>query len=195
MRHATCYLLALMSVSALGACSSPPTYLYLIEDSDKAPQSIHSVQDKTIINLSKIELPAYAQDERVLRKSQNHSITADDNHRWAEPPDQSLTRVLSTKLSRKMDVVTMVDPLPRGVNPSYRVVVSVDVFLLNETADAEFSGHVTLMSGDGRETLRILPFSLETQSKSLAAGDYATAIEENLEALSDFIATALDLSA
>lgn len=183
MHRFTLPKISLAFVAALGACSSPPTNLYLIDAELTERSRQMSVSEQDVISIAKIELPTYARDERVIRRGLNHRLIADDDNRWAEPPEDSLTRVLAANLGHQLDATALVEPLPRGLPVSRRVHIIIDRFLLNDASYAEWSGYAAILSGDGRLTLHIVPFDMSTPSASSSVGDYATAIEQNLEEL------------
>ena len=177
----------LFIVIAAAACSSPPTNLYLIDDRGERSPALSS-QGLPVVGLEKVDLPSYAQDERVISRGANHRLIADDNNRWAEPPEESLTRVLALKLGRELNALPLTEPFLRGADLSLRIAVTLDTFILNEDGEAEMSGQTAILSPNGRDVLAIERFAFKTKAASGSAGDYASAIEADLQKLSTSIA-------
>ncbi|MEL6365543.1 MAG: PqiC family protein [Pseudomonadota bacterium] len=168
------------------ACASKPPKLYLIEDAPNAggPQQARELY----VGVARVALPAYASDARIARRSEGGRLILDDDHRWAEPPEDSLTRVLSSQIARELGGLSVSEPFPRGFKLDIRVASTFDQFLLTENGEAVMTGTISYITGDGRRTLKIEPFSVKTGVTGASMGDYAAAVSVNLAEIGGQIA-------
>ena len=187
-------VLSMMFLSlALTACfSGPPPKLYLLEPLiedplDAVPQNV------TALGLAVVKLPGYVKDERVASRGNAGVVSISDDHRWAESPDEAITRVLADRLRFHVGATVLTEPWPRGYAPMARVEVTFDRLLREPLGGVDMAGHIQLISGDGRTLSKILPFQFVYYGRgdefaqffaatSLAINDIARMVAEALAA-------------
>ncbi|MEM9286027.1 MAG: PqiC family protein [Pseudomonadota bacterium] len=170
--------LVLFLLLTLSACASAPPKFYLLE----APSALASNQQATgpygTIGISRVALPAYASSEKIARVDEDRQLFKEDDHRWAEPPADGLTRVLAAALASQTGATVITEPFPRGLDPDLRVSVQFDRFLRSPSGAAMIAGQYTLEDSLGRNVLAIEPFSVEVTSDSAGYNAYADAVAD-----------------
>lgn len=181
-------------VLILSSCSgSPPPDLYLLDVGSAGPKDTMPWYER--IGMEKVRLPAYAQSDRIASLRSDHIVVQDDDNRWAEPPEEALSRVLALSLGRQLGGDVVVEPFPRGFDPDLRVQIRFDRFLRNGEGASEIAGQVTLLSGDGRSVLDIERFDVVTGASDLRYAAYVEAVSLAVDTLSERItASAISLS-
>jgi len=157
-RSAMRFFIVSLVLLTLSAClSGPPAKLYLLEPLiedplDAVPPNVSA------LGLAVVELPGYIKDERIASRGEAGIISLSDQHRWAESPDEAITRVLADRLRFHVGSTVLTEPWPRGYSPMARVEVTFDRLLREPLGGVDMAGHIQLISGDGRSLLKILPF-------------------------------------
>lgn len=149
---------------ALTACSSgPPPKLYLLDSPTAGSISVELAKkaDITSLGMSPVTLPGYANDAQIASLNVDGTINQSDAHRWAEDPDDAISRVLSERLRAHADTTVLIEPWPRDYAPAARVEVSFDKLLREPTGGALMVGQILLLSGNGRTLLKAVPFNLK----------------------------------
>ncbi|MFK8082017.1 MAG: membrane integrity-associated transporter subunit PqiC [Granulosicoccus sp.] len=151
------------AVLALSACSSgPPPRLYLLD-----AQPVGDVADDvktasiTALGISQIKLPGYASDPRIAASVGDGSIVLMDAQRWAEEPEDAITRLLAKRLRARATATVLVEPWPRDYSPQARVEVIFDRLLNRPDGGAHLAGYIQLLSGDGRSLRQSVPFEFQ----------------------------------
>lgn len=148
---------------ALNACSSgPPPKLYLLDSPTSGLVSVELAKKADIksLGMSPVTLPGYANDAQIASLNVDGTINQSDAHRWAEDPDDAISRVLSERLRAHADTTVLIEPWPRDYEPAARVEVSFDKLLREPTGGALMVGQILLLSGNGRTLLKAVPFNL-----------------------------------
>lgn len=159
-------LLSLLLV-LLSACSSgPPPKLYLLDSPTTEPVAVELAKkaDIKLLGMSPVTLPGYASDAQIASVNFDGTISQNDAHRWAEDPDDAISRVLSERLRAHADTTVLIEPWPRDYNPVARVEVSFDKLLREPSGGAIMAGQILLLSGNGRTLLKAVPFNLRLAS-------------------------------
>ena len=169
----TLSLLALLLGSACG--SGPPARLYLLEPV-LAPELSEPLANITDLGITVVSLPSYASDQRIASRNQDHLIVQAAKHKWAEDPEEAITRVLADRLRyiTKANVVT--EPWPRGFEPQARVEVSFDKLLREASGGVEMAGQIEIIAGDGRSVKSIRTFQLIHYAESTDYSAYFSAV-------------------
>jgi len=156
------WLFPLAATLLLSGClSGPPPKLYLLEPvvTLEADDSQTAVSNKVNrLGISIVGLPGYASDERIAGLGADGSVYQDDRHRWADSPDDAITRVLADRLRAHANATVLIEPWPRDFEPSARVEVVFNRLLREPLGGVDMSGQILLLSGDGRSVLKAMPF-------------------------------------
>jgi len=157
-----------LAVSMLGisACGSgPASRLYLLEPWDETTQRVVETEFSEL-GLSVVSLPGYAKDERIATRKNTASVYLDDRHRWAESPEDAITRVLAEGLRLHSGATVLTEPWPRGYKPQARVEVVFDRLLRVPNGGSDMAGQIRLIAGDGRSVLSVTPFQVAYDGNS-----------------------------
>ena len=175
-------LAALLLLSACG--SGPPAKLYLLEPIvSLESQTDERLTDNSInkLGISVVALPGYAGDERIASLKEDGSVAQDDDHRWADSPDDAITRVLADRLRARANATVLIEPWPRDFNPDARVEVVFDRLLREPLGGSDMAGQILLLSGDGRKVLRALPFQFVHYGRSTDKAVFFAATSQGID--------------
>ncbi|MFK7859509.1 MAG: membrane integrity-associated transporter subunit PqiC [Granulosicoccus sp.] len=161
-------ILMAAAVLGLSACiSGPPPKLYLLD-----ANIIEGVNDEsttasiTALGISQVKLPGYASDPRIASNHSDGSIELLDAQRWAEEPEDAITRLLAERLRDRATATVLVEPWPRDYSPQARVEVVFDRLLSEPDGGAHLAGQIQLLSGNGRRLLQSVPFDFREPGRS-----------------------------
>jgi len=181
---------ALISFALTACFSGPPPKLYLLEPLIEDP--LEAVPPNlTALGLAVVTLPGYVKDERVASRSQSGIVSLSGNHRWAESPDEAITRVLADRLRFHVGSTVLTEPWPRGYSPMARVEVIFDRLLREPLGGVDMAGHIQLISGDGRELLDVLPFQFVYYGRGSEYAQYFAATSLAINDIARMVADAL----
>lgn len=156
---------AALAALLTGACKSGPApRLYVLEPA--ATQAAPVTDTFDAIGTAIVTLPGYARDARIASRDAGIGVSLDDEHRWAEEPEEAITRVLLDSLRRHGGGSVLLEPFPRDFEPDARVEIDFDRLLRTAAGGAQASGRILLLSGDGRRLVDVLPFELERSAGS-----------------------------
>lgn len=181
----------------LSACvSGPPPTLYLLGplEAEAGTIQLAKISGITSLGISPVKLPDYAYDTQISSLHVDGTVNRDDENRWAEEPEEAITRLLSDRLRAHTEATVLIEPWPRDYQPVARVEVAFDRLLREPGGGAQMTGQVLLLSGDGRKLLKAMPFNIfhagfDTDSRvfftSVAKGvdDIARMAVEEIQAL------------
>ena len=173
---------------ALGACGGGPApRLYVLEPIVSSPETRAATPDSAVeldaLGISLVTLPGYARDPRLASRDAGNEISVDDAHRWAEEPDEAITRVFADRLRRHAGATVLIEPWPRNFAPDARVELAFDRLLREPSGGVDAAGQIRLVSGDGRDVLDVRPFRLSRSVGSTAPGDWFRALARLLDDL------------
>ena len=156
-------LMVLTMLLALSACSSgPPPTLYLLEPVHAKTDAAELAKKSGIeaLGMSPVILPGYATSSKITGLRADGTVIQDDANQWAEEPEDAITRLLAERLRAHTESTVLVEPWPRDFEPSARVEVTFGKFLREPRGGAYMSGQILLLSADGRQLLKAMPFNL-----------------------------------
>jgi len=173
------------------SCSSgPPARQYLLEPVlDPVNESVPPIIEA--VALAEVVVPAYASDQRVASRDERYRIKYDDNNKWADSPDEALTRVLANRLRYYLEATVIVEPWPRGYEPQARIEVQFDKLLREATGGAEMSGQIRIISGDGKKMIDVRTFQFVRYANSRDPNAYFAAVAAGVNDISRMAADAL----
>lgn len=176
----------LVAVFFLSGCGSgPPPKMYLLSsvatlESTKNDNKLISKKINTL-GMSVVALPGYANDARIAGLRTDGSVYQDDDHRWADSPDDAITRVLADRLRAHANTTVLIEPWPRDYKPKARVEIVFDRLLREPLGGVDMAGQILLLSGDGRELLRAVPFQFVHYGRSLDKSVFFTATAQGVD--------------
>ncbi len=179
-----------------GCASAPidgPSY-YLLDAQAERANAIELTQFK--VGLGPVELPTYLERDGILTFSNNNQLNYSENHRWAEPLQESVLEVLRenfTRLLPKQQFILF--PWRQLDKPRYQVEINITQFAL-QADDAVVLAAVWMLHNDDGEQIVVENSQLSLPVASLDYADVVNAQSHLLSKLSVQIARALaDISA
>lgn len=183
-------IIFLVSVLVMSCSAGPAPKQYLLEPvldpvNESNPPSISAVA------LAEVTVPSYASDDRVASRNEQHQIVYEENAKWADSPDEALTRVLANRLRFFLEANVIVEPWPRGYEPQARVEVQFDKLLRETTGGAELSGQIRIISGDGKKMLDVRTFQFVRYANTRDPNAFFMAVSAGVNDVSRMAADAL----
>jgi len=175
----------------LASCGSgPPPKQFLLEPvldpvNESRPPAIDA------IGLAEVMVPKYAADQRLASRDENYQILYDDDTKWADSPDEALTRVLANRLRYYLEANVIVEPWPRGYEPQARIEVQLDKLLREGTGGAELSGQIRIISGDGKQMIAVRTFQFVRYANSRDPNQFFAAVAAGVNDISRMASDAL----
>lgn len=153
----------LCSLFILSACGSgPPPKLYLLDPFGVGAETTRVTKTSGVnsLGMSPVVLPGYAADAQIASLKNDGTVYQDDRNRWAEEPEDAITRLLSERLRVHAEATVLIEPWPRDYEPVARVEVSFDTLLREPGGGAQMKGQILLLSSGGRKLLKAVPFNI-----------------------------------
>ena len=178
-------------VLVAGCASPPPVRYYRLDAMELEPQA--TTGEPVVLALGPMSFPDYLQRPQLVRRGAGAEVTVDEFHRWAEPLDEAVPRVLAVNVSALADGVVVVPGTRRPLTPDYRLFGTV------HRLDTDASGETVMLvqwSISGRErTVVVAPKTTRYLSRATPADDpgaMAVAVSEVIGQFSRDIAGALE---
>lgn len=184
--------LAMVFATLLVGCgSSPPVRFYSLETSDTPiPEASDS---NTVVAFGPLRIPEYLDRRQIVTRGAGMEIMVDEFSRWAEPIDESIHRIVSTRLDNQLEgVVVVAYPYLRSYHMDYRILGQVDRF------DSDAQGQVVLQvqwtAISDSQTALVSPRRARYETRAASPndpGDIAAAMSRALTEFSDDMARQL----
>lgn len=183
-------LLFCICVFAAGCSSGPPARQYLLEPVlDPVNESVPPVIEA--VGLAEVVVPAYASDQRLASRNEQYQIQYNDKIKWADSPDEALTRVLANRLRYYLEANVIVEPWPRSYVPQARIEVQLDKLLREATGGAEISGQIRIISGDGKTMIDVQSFHFVRYANDRNPNAFFAAVAAGVNDISRMVASSL----
>jgi uncharacterized protein len=127
-------ILCLVAVMCAGACASTPgSRFYMLNAIQKSAQVSHGADQPAAVSLciGPVLVPAYLDRMPLCVRDSGYEVRYAEYHRWAEPLESALTRVLAENLSVLLGTV------------------SIDVFPWKTPAPADYQVRIMIIRFDG----------------------------------------------
>ncbi len=176
----------------LTACgSSPPVRYFSLETAD-APLPKTSASS-TVVAFGPLRIPEYLDRKQMVTRGAGAEITVHEYSRWAEPMDESIHRIVASRLDNQLEnVVVVAYPYLRAYHMEYRILGQVDRF------DSDLAGQVVLqvqwsaIAEDTKPLIAPRRARYETRAANPGdPGDIAAAMSRALSEFSDDVARQL----
>ncbi len=183
-------LICIACVLVMSCKSGPAPRQYLLEPvldpvNESIPPSISAVA------LAEVMVPAYVEDDRLASRNADHRIEYDPDIKWADSPNDAITRVLANRLRFYLEANVIVEPWPRGYEPEARIEVQLDKLLREATGGAEMSGQIRIISGNGKKMINVRTFQFIRYANSRDPNSYFAAVAAGVNDISRMAADAL----
>ncbi|MCP5363991.1 MAG: membrane integrity-associated transporter subunit PqiC [Hyphomicrobiales bacterium] len=177
-----------------GCAQTEPTRFYTLESRSQAEAVSTAKEFVRGIAVGPVVLPKYLDRPQLVRRPSPYIVQVAEFDRWAEPLDDMIARVVTENLSALLatDRVYLTSgPLPQNV--AYQVELMIFRFDITENNQTTLTTHWSILD---RRSDRIQTSRKVTYSETARSSDYddiASAMSDNLAALSQDIAAALSL--
>lgn len=195
VRHAILVMVVAVLCALATGCtiraSSPKQLLVLSPLSDASlPQATGAAAMPALV-VGPINLPAYTARAQVLVLKNESEMQASASARWAEPVDESFSRVLVENLSRLLHTGRVAALGGVQAPESLQVAVEVTEFITTDAGQARLTAFWQVLGGGGRT---VLAQDKMHYAAPISGEDYsarAAALSQALAALSRDIAGAV----
>jgi len=177
-------LLLLSLVVTAGCVGGPPPKLYLLDEvsTGSAADSIDTSLLEAL-GISQVVLPGYANDVRIAIRGDGKQVVLSDDRRWAEEPEEAITRLLAKRLAVRATATVLVEPWPRDFAPQVRVEVILERLLKEPDGGAHLVGSIQMLSSNGRKFLRAIPFNYKVAGGSTDTDEFFSAVASGVDAI------------
>lgn len=181
-------VMAVFSVSLLmflsGCGRSPTPTFYTLEEVQDAAESSGLEPLSNYLGIRQVILP------NVLKRPQlvlieNEQVVPLELHRWSEPLDAAMLRIIASGLRSRFNSSTILAyPWPLQFNPAQTLTINVTRFNGLPGKNVILSGVWTLSSVEGKEPLRTERFHFVS---TVEGNDYSALVRAHSAALNQFI--------
>lgn len=185
------YILVVFSIGLLQACASSPTdrvkyYSLSLNSSEVTHQSIkHVNQHASRIVVGPVQLPKFLRQDKLIMQVGTHEIYNANFHRWAEPLEESIAKVLVQTLNQDNTHFSFSRIFPQWrTSAKFNLKLEFEKFHATDNAEIVVSGRYWLY--DDQSNLKI--DQTFTITDTLTQDGYAHAVEKLQDALSQLSA-------
>lgn len=172
---------AILTTLLAGCGGGPAPRLYVLEPAATRAAPLTDTFDT--LGTSVVTLPSYVRDGRIASRDAGTGVSLDDENRWAEEPEEAITRVLLDSLRRHGGGSVLLEPYPRDFEPEARIEIAFDRLLRTASGGVDASGRILLLSGDGRRLVDVLPFELDREAASRSPSAFFTTLSVAIDEL------------
>ncbi|HZM45863.1 MAG TPA: PqiC family protein [Burkholderiales bacterium] len=130
-RHAFAVSIALIALAGCGGAPSPKTNFYSlsVEAAPVRPESATGPAAATRVLVTRVAIPGVVDRPQMVSRTASNSVEIHDFHRWAEPLQEAIPRVIAGNLAQQLGPghAVSTSPLP-GLPPDVRIAVDVQKF-------------------------------------------------------------------
>ena len=132
-RRGTRLVVACAVLAAIAACgSSPPVRYFSLKPAYQAENRDGTA--RTLVGIGEIRAPNFRFRSQMVTRGEHGELIVDDFHRWAEPLDHAMHRVVATNVDSLLDDMTVVAfPYDSAHRPAYRVRGTLEQFDVDTT--------------------------------------------------------------
>ena len=167
---------------AIGCGTTKPARIYLLTPH---PSDVESLQQANpsfpMILVGPVRLPEYLNRSQIIRYSTANELKSNEYHRWAEPLENNVARVLTENLRRQLQNDHVL--LYPGLNVrhfDYRVSIDVIRFDVDTSNHVVLTANWALFVGHGDEVLRVQRLTIREPVKNR---DYGSIVATQSRAL------------
>ncbi len=137
----------------LSACAGKPTVgpdYYLLSSSNLASQALKLKPFKLAVG--PIDVPIHLDREGIVTHENQNQLTYADNHRWAEPLNENLTKALHADLAQLLPKQQLIDfPYRQSNRPDYQLSVSIEKFGYLSEGKVVLMARSTIVNAKGKQ--------------------------------------------
>lgn len=145
--------------SSITGCShtEPSRYYILSPIKDTTSLTSSDFETKHIIGVGPIKFPDYLARSQIIRFSGKNEILVDEYNRWAEPIEQSFTRVLRTNLTRLLPSSYAIGyPWERALKVRFQVMLDIHQFEIESDGTVSLNAHWTIFNVSKKKNIEMV---------------------------------------
>jgi uncharacterized lipoprotein YmbA len=177
------YLVTLAILMLAGCGSSPPVHYYGLDSID-----IRYTQDKEgspVIALGPFRMPEYLNRSQMVTRGSAVEMIVDDVHRWSEPLNDAVHRVLASNIDSLLEsVIVVAYPSSVLLEIDYRLVGRIDRF--DSGQDGLIVLEVQWGAADVEGGAWVTPRRNRYESQATVPGDPGSVAQAMSDALAQF---------
>jgi uncharacterized lipoprotein YmbA len=164
--HATVIGVVLTGVvvlCSLPGCGTSKKSNYYMLDHIVPVSTVRPVSERLEVQLGigPVTLPEYLNRTQIVQRTGRHGIDIAEYHRWAEPMESSISRVLAENLSDLL-ITENITPYPRGATfPEYRVEIDIIQFDSDSIGNVQLTARWALLQGRNDNQISWKKFSIK----------------------------------
>jgi len=183
---------AILLVMTLGGCgSSPPVSYYDLEALENDYVAVGEAY--MTVGVGPLRTPDYLSRSQIITRRSDATVVVDDFHRWVEPVDDAIYRIVSENLDSLIDdVVVVAFPYTHIADLDYQLIGRVSRFDADQDGTAVLQVQWGIISS--RDEFLVQLKRARYEVKAAKAGDYpalARAMSEVLQQFSRDVAKSL----
>ena len=187
-----CKTPAVLLVMTLGGCgSSPPVSYYDLEALESDYVAVGEAY--MTVGVGPLRTPDYLSRSQIITRRNDATVVVDDFHRWVEPVDDAIYRIVSENLDSLIDdVVVVAFPYTHIADLDYQLIGRVSRFDADQDGTAVLQVQWGIISS--RDEFLVQLKRARYEVKAAKAGDYpalARAMSEVLQQFSRDVAKSL----
>jgi uncharacterized lipoprotein YmbA len=176
----------------LGGCgSSPPVSYYDLEALESDYVAVGEAY--MTVGVGPLRTPDYLSRSQIVTRRSDATVVVDDFHRWVEPVDDAIYRIVSENLDSLIDdAVVVAFPYTHMADLDYQLIGRVSRFDADQDGTAVLQIQWGIISS--RDEFLVQPKRARYEVKAAKAGDYpalARAMSEVLQQFSRDVAKSL----
>ncbi len=120
-------LLVLCLLITACAGNSPPTRYYLLNPDAEGRNDVPSASgDRSLVSLGPVQIPSYLDRPQMIARTAPNRLHLQSFHHWAEPIQETITRVLVQNLAGRLQAAKVVAfPDRFHQSPDFRILVEI----------------------------------------------------------------------
>ena len=186
-------LAAVILAMSLGGCgSSPPVSYYDLQALETGYVSSGKID--ITVGVGPLRTPDYLSRSQIVKRRDDGTVVVDDFHRWVEPVDDAIYRIVSENLDSLIaDAVVVAFPYTHIADLDYQIVGRISRFDADQDGTAVLQVQWGIISS--RDEFLVQPKRTRYEVTALQAGDYpalAHAMSEVLQEFSRDVANSLE---
>jgi uncharacterized protein len=183
--------LVLAGLVVLSGCAAgPPPNLYVLDLPEIA--RLAGIERGLTVGVGPVEMPQYLDRTQIVTRATANRLETSENHQWAEPLRNSVSRVLVVTLARDLDS-NRVYLVPRRIRTALDYRVEVDIGRLDGAlGEAVVLGaRWSIFEGESTEALRTQVSLIEEPAHGAGYADLVGAKTRAVQRLGAEIAAAI----
>ena len=145
------------------------------------------------LGIGPVSLPGYLDRQEIVTRIAPNQINLSEYDRWAEPLEESFTRVVSQNISNILSADRVnAYPWPIDKKPLYQVEIEVLRFEANTAQEAQLSARWAVRNTGKKDSIRYRETRLSRPAQSRSTEASVAALSEVLSDLSREIAEAIE---